>query len=100
MNFVVAHLGSTGRLGYASGPDGTMVDTAGFTAMHFAAAYGHIRIIVLLNQFDKELVGQRDRRGQTALQVIAVGLEQHNRRAQETVPGSQLVDRGYAQGEF
>jgi len=40
------------------------------------------------------------RRGQTALHVIAVGLEQHNRRAQETVPGSQLVDRGYAQGEF
>ena len=52
-----------------AGADGTMVDTAGFTAMHFAAAYGHIRIIVLLNQFDKELVGQRDRRGQTALHV-------------------------------
>ncbi len=26
--------------------------------------------------------------------------EQHDRRAQETAPGSQLVDRGYAQGEF
>ncbi len=40
------------------------------------------------------------RRGQTALHVIAVGPEQQDRRALETAPGSQLVDRAHAQGEF
>eukprot|EP01051_Picozoa_sp_SAG22_P017934 SAG22_NODE_2887_length_2125_cov_1.171273_1_plen_170_part_10 len=37
--------------------------------MHFAAAYGHLRLIVLLNQFDPALVGVVDRRGQTPLHV-------------------------------
>ena len=52
-----------------AGAEPTLADTVGFTALHFAAAYGHLRAIVLLNQFDPKLVDVTDRRGQTPLHV-------------------------------
>ena len=43
----------------------------GFTPMHFAAAYGHVHMIVLLNQFDPDLCQLVDQMGQTPLHVAS-----------------------------
>ena len=54
-----------------SGADPQRSTHAGFTPMHFAAAYGHLQMIVLLNQFDPNLTQLVDNMGQTPLHVAS-----------------------------
>ena len=60
-----------GMLLLTSGSDPQLGCDTGFTPMHYSAAYGHVQMIVLLNQFDPDLTQLVDQMGQTPLHVAS-----------------------------
>jgi hypothetical protein len=53
-------------------------DDRGFTALHYATAQNHTRVIVLLHQFDPFLIHAQDSLGQTALHVACQQKQQES----------------------
>ena len=60
-----------GVLLLASGANPKLACDSGFTPMHYAAAYGHLHMVVMLNQFDPSLCHLVDEMGQTPLHVAS-----------------------------